>query len=101
MIFVQALLQIATFNLINTKDWIDSSMYTLSEEDGYNIRFKESGYESVLLIVNSSSVIWMFILHFAGLVFFFGPIFLIHKLSGKLAKTKDKLSVYFLWNGLI
>ena len=43
----------------------------------------------------------MFILHLTGIIFVFGPVCLIHKLSGKLAKTKNKLSIYFFWNGLI
>ena len=89
MIFVQALLQIASFNLINTKDWIDPSVYTLPEEDGYSISFKQSGYDSVLLIVNASPAVWMYILHFATMIFVFGPICLINKISGRLAKTKD------------
>jgi hypothetical protein len=76
-------------------------MYTVPEEDGYNISFKKSGYESVLLVVNASPVVWMYLLYFTAMVFLFGPICLIHKLSDKLATIKKKLSVYFFWNGLI
>ena len=72
-------------------------MYTVPEEDGYNISFKKSGYESVLLIVNASPVVWMYILYFTAMVFLFGPICLIHKLSGKLATIKKKtVSLLFL-----
>ena len=53
------------------------------------------------MIVNASSVVWMFILHFTGIFLVFGPVCLIHKLLGKLANTKNKLSIYFFWNGLI
>ena len=76
-------------------------MYTLPEEDGYTVSFIENGYESAFLIVNASPVVWMFILHFMGIVFAFGPVCLIHKLSGKLAYSKNRLSIYFFWNGLI
>ena len=73
----------------------------MPEEVEYSISFKESGYESTFFIDNASSVVWMFILYFTGLVLVFGPVCLIHKLSGKLANTKKKLSIYFFWNGLI
>ena len=99
--FVQALFQIATFNVINTKIWIDKHLYTLPEEDAYTMSFYESGYESAFLISNASSVVWIFILHFTGIVFVFGPIYLIHQISGKLANTNNKLSKYFFWNGLL
>ena len=88
MIFTQALFKIATFNMINTAEWIDPFVYYLPEEDAFNISFAQCGYESLLLIVNASTVVWMYIFNIASLIFVFGPIWLIHRNSGRLAWLK-------------
>jgi len=87
--------------LINTGEWIDPEIFYLPEEDAYDINFKQCGYDSLLLIANISTIIWMYFVHFFLSIFLFGPIWVIHKCSGKLSSTKEKLSGYFFWNGLI
>ena len=66
-----------------------------------NINFKQCGYDSLLVIANISPVIWMFVAHFFFAAILFGPIWVIHKCSGRLASAKESLSGYFFWNGLI
>ena len=101
MIFAHALLRFTTLSMINTAEWIDPLLFYLPEEDAFNISFAQCGYESLLLIVNISVVIWMYIINLVILVCVYGPIWLIHKNSGRLAGIKEKLAGYFFYNGLI
>ena len=101
MSFATIMLQIATFSFINTNEWIDPYIYYLPEDDQGNINLKQCGYDSLLVISNISSVIWMFVAHFFFAAILFGPIWAIHKCSGRLASAKEYLSGYFFWNGLI
>ena len=55
----------------------------------------------MLIIPNISVVIWIYVAHLFFSVFLYGPIWLINKFSKKLAATKEALSGYFFWNGLI
>lgn len=90
-----------TFNLIDTGEWIDPQIYFLPEEDAYDINFKQCGYDSLLIFPNISVVIWMYIAHLFFSVTLYGPIWVIHKCSGKLVSIKKTLAAYFFWNGLI
>ena len=101
MRFATIMLKVATFNLINTKEWIDIYIYYLPEDDPGNINFKQCGYDSLLVIANISPVIWMFFAHFFFAAILFGPIWVVNKCSGRLTSAKEYLSGYFFWNGLI
>ena len=101
MMLTRILIQVASFDLINTAEWIDPYVYYLPEEDAYSINFAQCGYESLLLIVNISVIVWMYIANFAVLIIVFGLVWLIHRKTGKLAGSKEKLAGYFFWNGLI
>ena len=50
VIMNQALIKIASFDLINTADWIDPYIYDLPEGDAFNINFEQCGYEQTQLI---------------------------------------------------
>jgi len=41
----QALMQIASFDLINTAEWIDPYIYDLPEPVAFNTNFEQCGYE--------------------------------------------------------
>ena len=102
MILTQVLIQIAQFDLIETGDLFDRHLYTsLPEQASFNLGFEQCGYESLLFLLNSSVLIWVIFTHLAILVLVYGPVWLIHRNWGKLARAKHKLEAYFFWNGLI
>ena len=100
MFLTQAMIQIAQFDLVETGD-LDNHIYTLPRQKSYNLGFEQCGYESLLFLVNSSVLVWMIYMHFVILVLVYGPVWLIHRKSGKLAGAKHKLESYFFWNGPI
>lgn len=56
----------------------------------------------MLLIDNSSSTLWIYLIHLAIFIFIYGPIWVINKkCAGRLSVTKKKMSEYFCCNGLI
>jgi hypothetical protein len=75
----QALVQIATFDLINTADWIDPLIYDLPEGDAFNINFEQSGYEQTQLIPNISVILWMYILHGTFILGIYFPIYCVNR----------------------
>ena len=102
LIVNKILLNIAAFNLVDTKKYLDSHLYFLPEEDPYSQSFELCDYESTLLLENASSTVWMYNFHLAILIVFVGPVLLINKLcKGTLECLKKKIEKYFFWNGLI
>ena len=97
------LIAIATFNLIDTQKWIDPLVYDyLPEDEAYSMNFKACGFEDRLLITNVSFYVWLYLLHFASILFFVLPIIILSRCcSGKLSCVKTKLTKYFFWNGMI
>ena len=96
-----ALIKIASFNLIDTGEMIDSKIYEFpDDEEAFNINFKECGYESTLLLKNSSLIIWTLTVN-AALFLLFCITRMLSRFSSRLTCCIKKLSVYFFWNGLI
>ena len=96
------LVKIAGFDIINTGDWVDPSVFYLPEADPFSSGMDQSGYGSTILISNMSFIVWMYILNFTILIFVYGPIWVINRnCSGRLAEQKANLSKYYFWNGLI
>ena len=94
------LINVATFDLINTAKWVDPYLYgEVPEKYPYMMSFEMTGYESTLLITNISVILWIYILHGVIFVFFFPPIWLISRSFGKCTRRKQKLKGYFFWGG--
>ena len=80
------LIAIASFDLIKTDEWIDPFVFVdLPEREPYNYNFAQCEYESTQLIANISVVVWMYA--FNGLMFllFYIPIWVINRVTRKLA----------------
>ena len=73
----------------------------MPEQRSFNLGFEQCGYESLLLLVNSSVIVWMVFMHLVILALVYVPVWLINQNSGKLAWARHKLEAYFFWNGLI
>lgn len=93
-------MKVATFDLINTGEWVDPYAYgEIPAKDPYSMSFERTGFESTLLITNISVILWIYILHGIVFVFFYIPVWLINKKFGKLAGRRQKLEGYFFWGG--
>ena len=93
LIMNEIMLKIAAFKLLNTKEWFDSHLYDLPEEDSYSPSFGVCGYDGTLLVGNASSTIWLYKANLAILICIYGPLCLINRrfnCSGKCDKTQNK-----------
>ena len=78
--------QIATFDIIDTEEWVDPLVYgEIPEKDPFSMSFERTGIESTLLIANISVILWLIILHAAVIVFVFLPIWLLNHTIGIFA----------------
>ena len=53
-------IELATFDVIDTGEWIDPSLYYFPESDPFSPSFELVGYEATLFLENSSVTIWLF-----------------------------------------
>lgn len=101
-VFNRELVRVATFDLINTSEWVDEHIYRqIPEKEPFSMPFDRQEIESTLLISNISVVLWMYILHSSIFVVVFLPIVLLHRCFGLLSKQRSKMQKYFLWGGLL
>ena len=94
-------LLIVQFSFIDTANKIDHLLFDLPETEPINKGFKVCQYESTLLVVNMSFMVWVYIINIVGLIFTFCFIRTIRIKSDSLVKLKSKCTNYFFWNGLI
>ena len=64
----------ASFDIINTKDWIDHYVIDLGDDgEPFSYKFEQCGFDTTWLLANSSFIIWTWLLNFA----LFGSYFLV------------------------
>ena len=95
------MLDITTFNVIETADLVDPLLFYLPESEPFCPSFEQCGYGSTLIIENSSVTIWVYVINFASLVIIFGSVWAIFRTCRTLTWFKNKLSNYFFCNGFI
>ena len=62
----QSLIQVVTFDIVNTKQWIDPLFVTWGDNGTpFSHTFEECGFETTWFLHNSSTIVWIYILHFA------------------------------------
>lgn len=79
----KVLVDIATFDIINTEEWIDPSVVTWGEGIPFSYNFEQTGLETTWMLANSSAVVWMYLFHVALLLLFL-PFRLFSKVTGTL-----------------
>ena len=85
--------------LFDTEELVTESMY-VPESEPFSINFQNAGYESSLALVNASSFLFNFTLHFS-LVLGFLVLPLLVKCRPKMRGHAKTLSNYLFWNGTI
>ena len=97
--FNKGLVEVATYDIIPTQDWIDPLIIGRGlEGEPFSYNFEQCGFESTHILSNSSVILWLYALNGATLVFFI-IVVVFHNRTGCLASLKSKLQGYFVFNG--
>ena len=96
------IISIATFDMVDTNEYFDKHIFEYPEETPFNKAFERFEYESSLIIVNISIIVWTY-LFFWFLCFINGIFFCVRKTSGGRVGNycNNKLSSYLMWGTLI
>ena len=95
-------ISIATFDMVDTNEYFDKHIFIYPEETPFNKAFEQFKYESTLIIVNISIIVWTYLFYwFLG--FINGIFYCTNKATcGKVGKScNKKLTSSLMWGGLI
>lgn len=98
----QGLVEIVTFDIINTQLWLDPWFVNWNAEEGspLSYNFEGCGFETTWFLLNSSATVWIYCLH---IVMFLAYLLVaaIFRRFGRLQALQKKLSTYLFFNGVI
>ena len=98
----EIMLTIAAFKFFDTGKIVDGHLYYFPEEDPYSPSFEHCDIESNLLLENSSSTVWIFMIHLTMMIFTTIIVWVFNRLcKSRCLNTKKKLTDYFFCNGFI
>ena len=95
----EKLTSIASFDIINTPDWIDHYIIDLGDDgEPFSYNFEQCGFDTTWFLSNSSVVVWTWSVNIVLL----GAYFLIRECAkrvGIFKSLRSKMSGYFFFNG--
>ena len=60
----KSLIQVVTFDIINTQQWFDPSFVTWDDGTPHSINLAECGFDTIWSLHNSSTIVWIYCLYF-------------------------------------
>lgn len=94
--------QIASFEFLNTPEYIDPYIWSLPEDaEPFSMSFKLTGFGDNFFVNNASSIFWLYALNVLLFLFLYLPILATNKKTGRCASLRTKLEGYFFWNGIL